>query len=118
MRELTAIHQALLSTTDQRLPLHDWRPAVKHKHGTNAIVEQLEDAPQEAKYVSVVQCSAFLVAHGHAKVVEPDARVDGQSLALQRLDSAQQRGTRVSRVYALSMYVHYSLNGPGAWLKQ
>lgn len=54
---------------------------VEHKNGLDSVEQEFADPAQETQHVRVDQSFSLLITHGSLKLVDPDARVDGKSLA-------------------------------------
>ena len=52
------------------------RTAIKHKHRLDAVVEQLENAPQESKEMRVRHRPPIPITHRHLEMIQPDRRID------------------------------------------
>ena len=58
------------------------------------MVEQLDDSPQGARDVRVLDQLALVVSHRLDELREPDADIDGERLPLERLNGHRPTGGR------------------------
>jgi len=68
------------------LTLEHWSAAIEDEDGLDADEEQLADAAKEADDMTVSQGIALLVADCLEKLIDPDGRVNGETLLVQSLD--------------------------------
>jgi hypothetical protein len=73
------------------IPLQRRGAAVKDKDGFDAVEEELADSAEESYHMAVPQGVSLFVSDGFEELVDPDGGVDGQSLAVQRLEFRRAR---------------------------
>lgn len=90
---LPGTRRIIIATHDGR-SLQRRGPSIEHKHRFDPVEQQLAYAAQETDEVGVHETSAFLVTHCSLELVEPDARVNGHSLAFHGFEAATQSQVR------------------------
>jgi len=90
LRNLLMTHSSpafLLFPFIQRRLFQSWRTSIEHENGFDAVEQQLCNAAQEAKDVSVYETASFFVAHGGLELVDPDAGVDCHYFSFDRFQA-------------------------------
>lgn len=89
LRSLLQIRRLVLlafAPTSSRFLLDLGCLPIKHKHGLDAVEQQLRDAMEGTDQVRILDHIAFVVAHHLDKLREPDARVHSEHFGGERLD--------------------------------
>ena len=84
--QLSSLHLPTLSAAEQRPLLQHRRTTIEDENRLDAVEKELQHAPQHAEHVRIRQHLPLAVAHRFEELDEPDARVDRQCLAADRLN--------------------------------